>query len=220
MAKQDSAATELATIQEEMAAMAETMAAGLKVSSDKISTQNKAFKMPDGTILGPSMKAVVLGFAKSHSFYENEQFDPNKIQEPICFSDSVGEEEEIPASSVDKPFAPTCAECEHNQFGTAQGGAGKGKRCKEEYRIAVVPEGYSEAVILNIPPTGIKAFSNTMKSLITSFGMPVKAMCTFEFNPNVQFSQPVIVNAEPNTDEDAAKYFAMAKEINDMLHRS
>ena len=60
-------ATELANIEQEMAAAAEAMAAGLQVTSDKVSTQNKAYKLPDGTLLGPTMEAVALGFTRSHT---------------------------------------------------------------------------------------------------------------------------------------------------------
>ena len=201
--------TEIATLEQEMAAAAEAMAAGLQVSSDKISTQNKAYKLPDGTILGPVMEAVVLGFTHSHSYYDNEQYDPQNIQEPSCYSDTIGNADKVPAASIEKPFSPNCDSCPNNQFGSASNG--KGKRCKEEMRVALVPKGTEGVVTLNIPPTGIKAFSKTINSIIKANGLPVKAMCRFEFNPSVQFSQPIITDATDNP--DYAKHFALSKDV-------
>jgi len=202
-------ATELANIEQEMAAAAEAMAAGLQVTSDKVSTQNKAYKLPDGTLLGPTMEAVVLGFTRSHSYYENEQYDPQNIQEPMCYADTIGDTDEVPTASIEKPLNPDCKSCPNNQFGSASNG--KGKRCKEEMRVAIVPKGTKEAVVLNIPPTGIKAFSKTINSIIKANGLPVKAMCRFEFNPSVQFSQPIITDAAGNP--DFAIHFAQSKEV-------
>lgn len=187
---------EVANIDALIEADALALSAGLGDITDKISTQNKSYKLPDGTVLGPVMEAVILGFVDSSSYYESEQFDANNIQEPICFADAKGEQVKAPAKSVDKPFAPTCAECDYSQFKSAANG--KGKRCKEEYRVALIPEGQEESMVLGIPPTARKAFAKTIGSLTSKFGHPIKALVTFEFNPAVQFSQPVITGAEPN----------------------
>ncbi len=187
---------EVATIEAQLREEAADLAASLGNITDKIVTQNKAYKLPNGTVLGPVMEAVILGFVDSSSYYENEIYDANNIQEPICFADAKGTQIKAPAKSIDKPMAATCPECPHFAYETSA--TGKGKRCKEEYKLALIPDGETEPMVLSIPPTGRRAFAKTMNTLVSAYTHPIKARVTFEFNPAVQYSQPIITNAEPN----------------------
>lgn len=201
-------AQELATIEAEMAAAAQEMQDNLVVSTNRISNRGKQFTLPDGTIMGPTLEVVILGYIRANALFSST-YDPNSPEAPICFAFAKPGDELKPSSSVEKPEAETCDDCPNDEFGTAL--VGKGKACKNEYQVAVLVPSHSETEImtLSISATGLKSFDTSLRGAMKIFGHTAQAILTAEFT-DAMFPVVKITGGKPNP--DAVKHFRMAKD--------
>jgi len=198
-------AQELANIEAQMEADAKAMQESLVVSTSRISNAGKQFTLPDGTVIGPKLEAVILGYADASALYP-PNYDPNNIQPPICYAIGKANEPLIPNAKVEKPEAPTCEECPNNEYGSAS--VGQGKACKNEYQIAVIIPGHTETpVTLCVSATGRKGFNSSMSAILKSFGHPSKAIITAEFT-DAAYPVVKITGGKPNP--DAVMHYNMA----------
>lgn len=62
-----------------------------------------------------------------------------------------------------------CKTCPFNQFGSAEDG--KGKKCKNMHRVYILRSGDAFPLLLTLPPTSIKAFSDFMAKRILIKGL-------------------------------------------------
>ena len=83
-------------------------------------------------------EAVILASVLENVFYE-EEFDPDNPASPVCFAFSTTLKDLKPHESAPKPQHAKCAGCPQNEFGSAD--KGKGKKCKNLKRLAVIPFG-------------------------------------------------------------------------------
>lgn len=96
----------------------------------------------DAKIPGDAMDCIVLSAVAENNFFEG-RFDPKKPQSPLCyaFGSPDGEDDEMkPHDAVFKAGnnqADMCANCEHNEWGSAE--KGRGKACKNVVRLALIP---------------------------------------------------------------------------------
>lgn len=61
-----------------------------------------------------------------------------------------------------------CATCPHNQWGSDEDG--RGKACKNMRRIYILPEGQMFPLLLTLPPTSLKNFSNYLAKRVIAKG--------------------------------------------------
>lgn len=189
------------TIEEEMAAEAQAMRDNLQVASAKISTQNKSYTLPDGTMIGDSIQLVILGYTATNTMYKDEVYNKNTPSEVSCSAIvdmKIGGKMTPRANSADKQ-AECCGtwdkpECPMNEFGSA----GKGKRCKNEYLLLVCLPTDDKVLQLSIPPTATKEIAKSMGAILKEFGHTSQAIATFKFNPSQSYPLPIIVTADPN----------------------
>ena len=76
-----------------------------------------------------------------------------------------------------------CETCEFNQYGTANGGKGKGKACREVRNLLILTPNATMPLLLIVPPTSLNALKNyhvslfsrppvrTMHGVVTTFGL-------------------------------------------------
>jgi hypothetical protein len=107
-------------------------AVAMRSTGSYISFKNAILKV-DGQPVPNNMAEVrVLAAVPERAYYIGE-FDADAVQVPTCYAlDSAEPHDEAAA-----PQAATCAECEHNKWGSAT--RGKGKACREGARVIVVP---------------------------------------------------------------------------------
>lgn len=92
-----------------------------------------------------------------------------------------------------------CATCPHNQWGSDPKG-GKGKACKDIFRVYILPEGYAFPVLLALPPTSISNWRKYIQRL-TSRIMPyygVVSLAKLEKDKNaggIEYSKVVFAKA-------------------------
>ena len=115
------------------------------------------------------LKLAVIDYTCSKAFYA-EAFNPDVASTPSCYAFGNDEKQMAPHADAPDKQAATCAECPHNKFGTAL--MGKGKRCKDERRVAGVvevtdPESIANAEVrqLTVPPGSLKNWGQYLTGL-------------------------------------------------------
>jgi len=121
---------------------------------------------------GGRMNVIVLGDCFLHAYYAGKIYDPEDIQPPVCYALSEFLEDMAPHAECQEAQSSTCAECEHNQFGSAA--TGRGKSCQDVVRIAVISANdaedgdtvrTAEIVQAKIPVTSVKNWAAYVKGL-------------------------------------------------------
>src|ERR1019366_932291 len=108
------------------------------------------------------MRAVIIDFVYENAYYE-DKFDADNPASPVCYAFGREEGSLKPRETSAKPQNDVCATCDNNKNGSAD--TGKGKACKNQVRLALIPEPTSpdeieasEVAYLRIPPTSKKAW--------------------------------------------------------------
>jgi hypothetical protein len=83
---------------------------------------------------------------------------------------------------------PQCDGCPHNVFGSAE--VGKGKRCKNQYRLALLADDVKDAreadlAFLTLPPTSIKPWNDYVNTVSAMYGKPSWGVMTEFFFEDV-----------------------------------
>ena len=119
----------------------------------RISIRNKEFAGIPATLSvdESGIGVVIVGIAYVSRIYYKNEYDPDKISSPTCWSSNT----EVPALDVPEAQrqAGRCLDCTHNIRGS---GKGSGRACRFVQRLAIVLEGDLETVYqLQLPPTSI-----------------------------------------------------------------
>lgn len=119
-------------------------------SVKRISIRTKKF---EGTPFesGDSIDVVVVGVAYRSRIYYKDEYDPDKVSTPTCWSNNT----ETPALDVpeEQRQSGRCVDCVRNIRGS---GRGAGRACRFVQRLAIVLEDDLETVYqLQLPPTSI-----------------------------------------------------------------
>jgi hypothetical protein len=156
--------------------------------SNKIGLKNKEFTLPDGQKSSGPLDCIILDFAWFMVHYPGI-YNSNNPQQPNCFA--VGRENpeggELKAhESVEGPQGPNCKECPKNQWGSAP--TGKGKACKNQRRLILVPPNFDEStepMSMYVSPGGLKNFDKYVSRLNNEQGvLPVQVVTSISFDPD------------------------------------
>ena len=138
-------------------------------SGDRIRfNSNRSLITPDGGE-GEELEVVVVDFVSSNLFYDGP-FDRDNPLPPVCFA--IGEDPKtlVPSPNSPEPQASSCAECPMNAFGSAPNG--KGKACKNERLMAILPpdaEADDPLWTISAGPTSIKGFDAYVGNVMRMF---------------------------------------------------
>lgn len=152
-----------------------------------------------GEVVGDPMRVIVLDYVFENAFYDMK-YDKDNPSPPACFAVSRNEKDMAPDESSPKPQAANCAECENNQFGTAD--VGKGKACKNQRRLALinadvksVDEEYAasaEVAFIRLPPSSLKLWKGYVRKLTEGLQLPLFSVVTeLSIDPDSEY--PVII---------------------------
>ncbi len=172
-------------------------------SGNKISLKGKVFTLPDGSTNPGPMAAIILDWRILHEYYTGV-YDANKPSSPACWALNAEVTGLTPSKRVESPKAPSCAECPMNVFGSAA--TGRGKACKNQRRLAIVPvdaTADTEPMILTVSPTGLKNFDNYVNGLGSGDDgkLPIQMVTQIAFNPKEAYPTLVFGAPEPLDDE-------------------
>jgi hypothetical protein len=154
--------------------------------SNKIQLRDKKFTLPDGQSSDGPLECIVLDFVWFMVHYPGV-YNSNNPQSPDCFA--VGRESPEggqlkPHATVEKPGHSDCKECPHNQWGSAL--TGKGKACKNQRRLIVVPPNFDEStepMTMYVSPAGLKNFDKYVNRLNNEHGLlPVQVVTEISFD--------------------------------------
>lgn len=172
-----------------------------------ISTRGKRFTYKDAPLSEP-LDVIVLGFSFVNEFYDTD-YDPDDRTPPACYAVAENEESLVPPDDVRERQADNCADCPHNQFGSAD--KGKGKACGNKRRLAIMLADDTSAdpqvVLMKLPPSALRAWAQYVKNLSKVMQRPPYGVITrFTFDPTKDYPCPVPQLVEPIKD---VKIFAV-----------
>ena len=181
-----------ANIAAEMEAAVKGQAAKTQApTGDKVKlTKKKTFKLPDGTETEGPISAVILDFVATNTFHDRPYKD-GEASAPACFA--IGEDIAalVPSKSSPDVQSKACTGCPNNEFKSK----GDGKACKNGRRMVIVP-GVGDAAadpnatmwILDVSPTGLKAFDAYVKTVESQFNKPLCGVVTeIFFDPSSEY---------------------------------
>lgn len=159
--------------------------------SNKIQLKDKKFTLPDGQSSNGPLECIVLDFAWDMVHYAGV-YNSNNPQKPNCFA--VGREspdsgELKPHESVEKPQHDNCKDCPKNEWGSSP--VGKGKACKNQRRLIVVPPNFDEStepMTMYVSPAGLKNFDKYVSRLSAEHGLlPVQVVTEISFDADKSY---------------------------------
>lgn len=163
-------------------------------------------------IIGEELDVVVVASVHVKSYYGTAYNAADEGGSPDCFAASVNPEEFPLAPDpkrVKNPINAACADCEFNEFGSAD--TGNGKACGDKRHLLVIAADDLDAYMageevvfarLSVPATSLKNWIRYTKNLQKKLKRPVFSVVThLEFDP--EYDYPVLL-------------FSMREEINDV----
>jgi hypothetical protein len=186
---------------------------------NKISLKGKMFGLPDGSSNAGPIACVILDWRYENQYYTGV-FNAAKPEPPVCWSITSDAKSMTPSDSVPKPKSEDCASCDFNQFGSAA--TGRGKACKNQRRLAVVPADAtadSDVMILQVSPTGLKNFDNYVNGIVAGDQFPIEVVTHIGFNPKESYPTLVFGAPESLSDERLGTMMALKAKAQSSLDR-
>jgi hypothetical protein len=132
------------------------------------------------------LDVIIAGFGFENAYYVDD-FDPDDPKSPVCFAfakEEDGEDDMAPHPDSAEPQAKACADCEHNEWGSAD--KGRGKACKNIRRLALLSAKplteeamlKGEIAVLKTPVTSVKGWKNYAHTIATVHNRPPFAVVT------------------------------------------
>jgi hypothetical protein len=197
---------------EEAANIASTISAP---SSNKIKTNDKVFKLPDGLILQAPLPVVIVDYISRNAYYD-KPYNEKDPQDPVCWAISKTPADLAPGADVESPMNETCQGCAFDEFGTSPTGAGKA--CKNSRVMAVLLPTLKDDKLYTIEasPTAIQAFDAFVGIVAKMFtATPIKVITELSFHPEKSYPSLMFGNPQPNP--KYTEHFARRDEANDLL---
>lgn len=178
--------------EQEMAKEAAVVAKAFRPTVGQISTKSGILSYMDQPIPGNKLNCIVLAAIFENNYFEGK-YDPKNPRNPICYAfgkvDGTGEAPFMaPPEYVTEPHrkAADCEVCTWSKWGSdPESPSGKGKRCKEIYKLALVPAvtadtdvSKTEIAILRVPVTSRKNFELYVNEAASVFRRPTWGMVT------------------------------------------
>jgi hypothetical protein len=160
----------------QMAAMANAEAKQEQPDLGTFSFKSGMLSFAGTAIPGSKIDVVVLGTMYENRYFP-EEYDPDNIQSPVCWSLSDSGTNMVPDPNVTRAEAATCAECPQFQWDSDPKGRG-GKACKAVRRFICIPatelENISGAHLAmgTLSTSNVKHWSNFVNKVAASLQRP------------------------------------------------
>lgn len=189
----------------------------MPIASNKISTKGKVFTLPTGKSSPGPLNCIVLDFTQFNSWYESA-WNPNAPQMPACWAISKDKDALAPSAGAPKPQHTSCNGCPKDKWGS---GNGKGKACKNQFRLIVVepePTADSQPMTIYVSPSGMKHWSNYVRELKTIYEfLPIQVVTRIAFDANAPYPTLTFGLEKPHASIEIA--WALRQRAQDMLMR-
>ena len=150
---------------------------------------DKLFVTPNGRSNPGPLNVVILDH-RMHNSYFKGAYNPKNPQPPICWANAFTFADLKPADDAPQKQADSCAECPMNKFGSAP--TGRGKACKNTFRIAFVPPDANKDTpiyMLSIPPTSVRAYASFVSQLGEQEEIPFDYVTEISMDPNEAYAK-------------------------------
>ena len=174
MAKKKETSTAMTVWEDELAALAEKDIADMPPASETntLSFAQGVFSLNGEELDEDVIRCVILDYRYENVYYD-QPYDPDNLITPVCYAIDTKPATMKPV--VDAPVCQNCAKCPYNQFGSADNG--KGKKCRNVIRLALVSENSDDIITAKVSPTSSKKFLEYVRSVILS-KKPLNAVIT------------------------------------------
>lgn len=145
-----------------------------------------SFKGGNMTIDGASVEDdtmdVVILVSKIEHHYYTRKYDPDNPSSPACYAFGEDADEMAPHDKCESPQSDLCANCPHNEWGSAE--RGNGKACANVRRLAVLAADQLDDVAnaevrgMKIPVTSVKNYAKYIRDLEKVKSLPPLAVVT------------------------------------------
>jgi hypothetical protein len=197
--------TALINIQEQLRQELEAQKVDLQgVGGDgpnKIKLGGKVFTLPDNTTDEGPLSAIILDWRFTRAYFP-VRFDANNPLPPVCSASNKVEANLVPRANSDDVKSEDCPSCEFNQWGTADGGRGAGKACKNSILLAIIPaDNPTEKLqpwMIEVSPTSLTNFIKHVKTLQKKGIMPCQVVTDFSFDKSKTWPKLEFTNAGPH----------------------
>lgn len=125
--------SDLSAVDAMLAAKAAALQKNISAAGNHISTKDKKFRLPDGTVVEGVLERAVLAYRFQNRYYDTP-YDPENPSPPVCFAISETNKGMKPSPNASKPQAESCDVCPLNEFGSK----GKAKACRNTVVMAVM----------------------------------------------------------------------------------
>ena len=154
---------------------------------------------PSGSTAEESLEGVVIHSSPRRAYWPGDE--PAQGNPPSCSSDDG-------VNGVGDPGGP-CSRCPLNQWGSAQLGTGKGKACKETLQLFVLRSGEALPVVLNLPPSSLRPWSQYVARLAREKRSARATITEFSLDPiknssGIVYSQIKCTALDPLPDDSVA----------------
>lgn len=201
-------------MKQELATLASRTAAP---SGDMIGiTQDKHFKLPDGSKNPGPLSVIIVDFMSQNKFYEGA-YDSKNIAPPACFAIGQTITTMAPSPNAPNPQSKACSGCPMNEFGSS----GNAKACKNTRVLAVLPPDAdvdTPLAILSVSPSALKAFDSYINAVASKFELTSLGVVTdISFDPNVDYGSLRFGNPKPCTEEQLTIAYSRKEEARKRL---
>ena len=214
--------TEIIDIQTQLAAELEELDKTVAPpSGHRISLKGKVFTFPDGKTSPGPITAVVLDWRSVNAYYESA-YNPKNIEAPSCFAIAKDHTKLKPSDNGSDLQADACEGCQRNEWGSAPGG-GRGKACKNQIRIAIVPPDAKPDTppwTIDLAPSSATSFTNFANRVKGQRGLlPLQTQVTIAFNPNADYPTLTFADPEPLPEELLGMMFEIRQASQPLLDK-
>lgn len=211
--------------QEEMARQAKAVSRAFRPSTAQISTKSGMMRYMGQPVPNNQLDVIVLGAIFENNYFEGK-YDPMNPRNPVCFAFGRVQEDgskpemlpppEVVKKEEGKGYArqdERCDLCPWSKWNSDPNSmTGKGKRCKEFYKLGLIPRvagGTDEMAILRIPVTSRKNFDVYVNGVAASSGRPLWGVLTrISIAPHPKNQFEIKFEFRENlTDEELGKIF-------------
>jgi hypothetical protein len=223
-----SKSTSVTVWEQKMAAAAQKQATAAKPTGlfKMISTRGGILSVDDTPIKGNELRVVILAGCHENQYYDGP-FRPDTPQSPVCYAFSGVDEPGdgmVPHEQAKEKQCGSCDECELNVMGSAE--QGKGKACKNVYRLALVTEdavesedamAEAEIRMMKVPVTSVKnwaKYSNMLNDDMTRPSWGVVTKISLVQDAKTQFK--VLFEFEELINFDSGLYEALEKRVSEV----
>ena len=179
--------TEILDYEALLAGMAKEATAVEKPSSSTISCRSGILAYNKNPVPGNKLDCIIIASTHVNMLYKGA-WDPDNIANPDCYAYSPDGENMVPHPSVANPLCDNCADCPANKWESQDmfgGKAGRGKACKNQRVLAIIPADTkpediltAEVAILKVPVTSVQNWGQYVNKVATLFNRPPLAMIT------------------------------------------